>query len=54
LLDPENPALLVARESRRVEYDGIERAPLFRKAAQPVEGVALAEVVRGGIERVMA
>ena len=48
VFDAEDLAFVVAGEGGRVEDDGIELPALFREATEPVEGVALAKVVRLG------
>lgn len=48
--DGEDVSFLVAGEGGRIEDDAVEAAALFGEALEPVEGVALAEVVVIGIE----
>ena len=43
-------ALLIARKSGRVEHNDIEAPPLTGKAVEPVQGIALAEVVVIGVD----
>lgn len=50
VFDTEDLAVFIAGEGGRVEDDGIEAAALFCEAAEPVEGVAFAEVLGGGVD----
>ena len=52
--DAEYVALFVAREGGGIENDAVEFAALFGEAFEPVEGVAFAEVMVGGVELVEA
>src|SRR5581483_2287952 len=51
-LDAPRLALLGRREARRVEDDDVPRAPLAPEPAEPLERVAVDEVVRRRIEAV--
>lgn len=46
----EDIAFVVAGECGWVEDDAVEGAALLSEAAEPVEGVAFAEVVWGGVD----
>ena len=52
-LHAEDLALFIPRERRRIQHDAIELAALFREAAEPMESVALAEMVRCGIKSIV-
>ena len=52
LFGTERAVLLRLRERRRVEDDGVKRAPFFRQPPQPVEGIAVDEIVRRRIQAV--
>ena len=52
LFDAEDFTVFVAGEGGGVEDDAVELAPLLGEAFEPVEGVAFAEVMVGGIELV--
>jgi hypothetical protein len=52
VLRAEDLALVVAGKGGGIEDDAGEGAALLREAAEPVEGVAFAEVMRTGIEPV--
>src|ERR1035437_8614780 len=51
--DAEHAAFFVAGKGRRVEDDGVKAPALFREAAEPVEGVAFAAMMGGGVELVV-
>ena len=54
LFDAEYIALFVAGEGGGIENDTVEFAALFGEAFEPVEGVAFAEIMVGGVEVVEA
>src|SRR5689334_9370487 len=49
----ENLALFVAGKGRRIEHDRVEGAALFREATEPMERIALAEMMPRRIETVV-
>ena len=50
-LDPEHLAGFVAGKRGRIEDDGIEFAAVFGKPFEPLDRIALAKMMGGGIQR---